>query len=94
MAARRTGSRRNDSRRAACSRSVDLAIDDFIGDVRPTFVDLEDDIDLEPVGAQVNRRAARGDQLETGLQGRGRCDQFALSSLLTLTNAVPLSGNR
>ncbi len=39
-------------------------VQDAIADVRPSFVDFEDNVDLEPVGAQVGRRAARGDQAE------------------------------
>jgi hypothetical protein len=39
---------------------IDLAIDDFIRDVRAPFIDFKHDLDIEPVRAQVNGRPPRG----------------------------------
>ena len=46
---------------------IDLAVDDLVGDVRPPFVHLEHDVDVEAVRAQVRGGAARGDQAEPEL---------------------------
>ena len=46
---------------------IDLAVDDLVGDVRPAFVHLEDDVDVEAVGAQVGGGPARRDQAEAEL---------------------------
>ena len=69
IATRRTvRSSKNESRPSGVlTMSAILPVDDLIGDVRPAFVDLVDDLDLQAVGAQVGGRAARGDERESQL---------------------------
>ena len=58
---------------------IDLVVQDLVADVRPSLVDLEDDVDVEPVRAKVSRRAARREQLEPEL-GAGRAQSAPRSA--------------
>ena len=92
IATRRTvRSSKNDSRPSGVLMiSVDLAVDQLVGDVGTALVDLVDHVDVEAVRAQVRRGAARRHQANpSSARSRAIGSTFGLSSLLTLMKAGP-----